>query len=1258
MNIYHFLNKNNIKTSYISKTLKDKRSFKIIRNICKNENDNIILIGICTNSELNKIKKYKKKVIYWNKSNIVLFNNKTKDVLLNNNIIHISDDFNVYNKLLSFNIKSLLFEKFNILFNNNIQIEYFNKNESCSTYTDINKDVIFYNPNNIEDIDLINKHKSTKYLFWNDDSILDQLLLKLNQNNLYHITNSKSIYLKLSYYKLNPIHFNFNEFIKNKGIKKNLFNKTLVSNKKINLIKIKDKDNDIKGINIDIDLINYYLKKISINTNVIYLDKCSLSNRNMFLNFSLNNDIYIFSEYLLYELFIYLLDNNKVVILIPNIDAHKDRCFDNWNSTLLKLIKYENFFIWSKTNQIYEWINDYYKKSNSSNNNVLINYNNKYVENQTILKYKNKLLLDTGSSTSERKYLIEILDLFANNIFPFHLVVKTVPNIYSKYKLNKYEKIKNISFINKIYTSDELDKLYKKYKYLIYLSKYDAFGLTLSKAIANNMFIFSCNKKPWSEMLYNYPRKCYINSKLKENKDCYNSQKINIPDLYDLKKKLYNFNDYESIIENTQKECEVFNINKYNLFVESLFNFFKNKIKEDFKKINKKTIMIDCQPLQHETAGLGTYGINLSNEIINQNHFNVIILINNFLGKSFIKNLKDNFTLAECDFKINNEINNHDRYNLDINEEKHELKLAKFIEEINPDIFLNLSEIDRRKVSFKRSLLKKSNIKTYSIHHDIIPIRMNKKEKNTRHYLEKLNNLKQYDVILTNSNFTKLDSKNLFKNIYHISTGFTNLNIEYNNLYNKNVLNKFSIKKKYIFYQSRYDIYKGFDKLCMYYSALPKNILDNLNLVLGTNKINKNNLLKILSDNKINEDKLIVTGYLSNDELTILHKNSWIFVHNSDYEGFGMSILDAWYNNKPVIVNYSSSLKEIMNNKDFCYNNQETFVKLIKTLYSDNKFYEKCKDHGSKRIEKYTWNIVYNNFYDIICKKENYNNDNKIENLKKKISFILCIKNNEKWLKYFEEKIQIIERSNNFDLEFFIYENNSFDNTKNILSKFILNRNGKVYFDDLDKDCNLKGISNRRAIYMSSIRNELKKKHGNLSSDYVIILDSNITFTHDIIEKFIKEYENNSYAMITPFTECKTHKNHYYDSLAFISKDNISMKQTGNTCLFKECTRCFKLRKKKNIILNDKYLLDPNITNEISTAFGCCAFLKTSIYNNCNWNIEANKINETFCEHIPFCDQVRKFGKIIVTNKIKLYNLCNDFSLNEQEYYDKILSSC
>lgn len=186
---------------------------------------------------------------------------------------------------------------------------------------------------------------------------------------------------------------------------------------------------------------------------------------------------------------------------------------------------------------------------------------------------------------------------------------------------------------------------------------------------------------------------------------------------------------------------------------------------------------------------------------------------------------------------------------------------------------------------------------------------------------------------------------------------------------------------------------------------------------------------------------------------------------------------------------------------------------------------------------------------------------------------------------------------------------------------------------------------------MSKIRENLKKKHGILKSDYVIIIDSNITFSNDIIDKFLNEYEVNKYAMVTPFTECKTHKYHYYDSLAFISKNNISMKDTGNTCLFKDCTRCFDYRKRKGIKLDSKYLLSSNKINEIAAGFGCCAFLKTSIYNKCSW---VNENNEVYCEHITFCENVREFGKIIVTNKIKLYNLCENFTSKELEYYDNL----
>ena len=118
MNIYNFLNENNIKTSYISKNLKNKKSYEIIRNNykCKSNNDGIILIGISSDQELNVMKKYKKTVIYWNKFNKMLFNNKTKNILLNknNNIVHISDDINISNYLFKFGIKSFIFYNYKI----------------------------------------------------------------------------------------------------------------------------------------------------------------------------------------------------------------------------------------------------------------------------------------------------------------------------------------------------------------------------------------------------------------------------------------------------------------------------------------------------------------------------------------------------------------------------------------------------------------------------------------------------------------------------------------------------------------------------------------------------------------------------------------------------------------------------------------------------------------------------------------------------------------------------------------------------------------------------------------------------------------------------------------------------------------------------------------------------------------------------------------------------------------------------------------
>ena len=251
-----------------------------------------------------------------------------------------------------------------------------------------------------------------------------------------------------------------------------------------------------------------------------------------------------------------------------------------------------------------------------------------------------------------------------------------------------------------------------------------------------------------------------------------------------------------------------------------------------------------------------------------------------------------------------------------------------------------------------------------------------------------------------------------------------------------------------------------------------------------------------------------------------------------------------------------------------------------------------------------------------------------------KISCIICLKNNQEWIKYFMSKVKKLELK--YDLEYYIYENNSTDDTKSLLKSFIKNRKGELFSENI-KINKFDKIDLKRCTYMTFLRNRLKKIHGTLLSDYTWIIDSNIVFKDNLIDNFIN-LSKNKVRMITPFVICQSFKNHYYDTFALISKDKISYKDTMNTCLFKNCIKCKKKRIKNKVKIHTKYLLDPNIEHEVLSSFGSCAFLKTNIYNKCNWSNKLNNQN-VYCEHFGFCNDIRKYCKIFLIPNIKIYNI-------------------
>lgn len=59
-------------------------------------------------------------------------------------------------------------------------------------------------------------------------------------------------------------------------------------------------------------------------------------------------------------------------------------------------------------------------------------------------------------------------------------------------------------------------------------------------------------------------------------------------------------------------------------------------------------------------------------------------------------------------------------------------------------------------------------------------------------------------------------------------------------------------------------------------------------------------------------DKVIFTGYVTNEELMLLYNGASVFVYPSLYEGFGLPVIEAMACGTPVITSNSSSLPEVV----------------------------------------------------------------------------------------------------------------------------------------------------------------------------------------------------------------------------------------------------------------------------------------------------------------------------------------------------------
>lgn len=237
-----------------------------------------------------------------------------------------------------------------------------------------------------------------------------------------------------------------------------------------------------------------------------------------------------------------------------------------------------------------------------------------------------------------------------------------------------------------------------------------------------------------------------------------------------------------------------------------------------------------------------------------------------------------------------------------------------------------------------------------------------------------------------------------------------------------------------------------------------------------------------------------------------------------------------------------------------------------------------------------------------------------------RISIFSLFRDSEDYIHDCLKRLDELEKSTNADFEYFFYENDSKDNTPLILNEWIKNKQGLFKSETLNEKSYGSTTEASRVIKMAKIRNKMAELGKPVSSDFTIVLDSDVSFDPDMINKYL-QYSHLNFSMLTPNIRqnvpCKMgsgDSTSYYDSWSLIDHDK-------NQCMTWSSNPFYRKQ--------DREKFNNNEPIDVYRSFGGFVFIKSEYFNHSEW------VSKGQLEHWHFCDNLRNFAPIYFIPSIR-----------------------
>ncbi len=228
-------------------------------------------------------------------------------------------------------------------------------------------------------------------------------------------------------------------------------------------------------------------------------------------------------------------------------------------------------------------------------------------------------------------------------------------------------------------------------------------------------------------------------------------------------------------------------------------------------------------------------------------------------------------------------------------------------------------------------------------------------------------------ILFTVSNFSKKEIENEFrlrnKKIVITYNGVEDIFFKtYSTEEKLSFINKYSLSENFILYVGAIEPGKNLDKLFIAFSILLKIYKYDIKLVI-TSGIgwSQDIVLNQLGELRIRE-KVIFLPYIEENELPLLYKTSKMLAYLSNYEGFGIPVLEAIASETPVLTSQSEAIQEFAGNSVVSTDpdNIDEIVSNMMKILTDTDFVSSKIKEGKNVAQKFQWKNSARIIYDQI----------------------------------------------------------------------------------------------------------------------------------------------------------------------------------------------------------------------------------------------------------------------------------------------------